>query len=571
MLVLGINTGHDSGACLTNGEKIIAAINEERLSRIKMHNGFPFLAVEEVISIAGVKFEDIDTVVVEGKYIMPTEDVGFELETADWKKNLIVKLGLDRFFLGSEFGLQLVRAGLKVDTLKTATTIRNYFSKKGYKGNVIFEDHHYCHAASAYYSQPNDDGLSITLDANGEGYCSRVYRCQNNKMELLHSIPCYHSPAYYYAYVTQILGFKPLRHEGKITGLAAYGNPSATAAIFAKYIYFDESFLSFTNKGGYHLKAMESLKMDLKGYSKEDIAAGIQFHTEKIICQYITAIIRKFIGNKLTNIFLSGGLFANVKINQRILELENVKSLFVFPNMGDGGINAGAAIGLAFEKNPELPKLKLDNVYLGRNFTDEDIVKEITKQNLISERSENIAADIAKCVVEGKVVARFNGAMEYGPRALGNRSIVYSAADSSVNTWLNNRLNRTEFMPFAPYVRDVDYKEYFLISEKDILPFNFMTITCDVTPKCKAEAPAITHVDGTARPQIISREMNPTYYDILTEYKNLTGVGVLVNTSFNMHEEPIINTPEEAINTFKRGGLDVLAIGNYLLYSENNK
>jgi len=204
-------------------------------------------------------------------------------------------------------------------------------------------------------------------------------------------------------------------------------------------------------------------------------------------------------------------------------------------------------------------------VYFGRNFSDDDILSELKKQNLTYRKSENISFDVAKLLSENKVVARFNGAMEYGPRALGNRSIIYSAKDKSVNTWLNQRLKRTEFMPFAPYVRDIDFKEYFKISDENITPFKFMTITCDVTDKCKQEAPAITHVDGTARPQIIFREQNPTYYDILTEYKKLIGVGVLVNTSYNMHEEPIINTPKEAIETFNLGGLDVLAIGNYIV------
>jgi len=569
MKILGINIGHDSGVSLIK-ENGYTAINEERLSRIKMHHGFPYLALDEVLNINDISLADVDAIAIEGKKIMPQFDVGFDEQEGDWKKQLLSKLGLDRFFLGSEAGLALTRTLLKPQVKGVKQKVESFLRQKGYKKEFVYIDHHEAHAASAYYSQAHDEGLAITLDASGEGYCSRVYLCKNNTMTLLHSIPCYHSPAYYYAYVTKLLGFKPLRHEGKITGLAAFGNPSATAAIFAKYIYFDSSMLSFANKGGYHLKAIESLKKDLKGFSKEDIAAGIQFHTEKIVCQYVTAVIRKFIGNQLTHVFLAGGLFANVKVNQRILELENVNSIFVFPNMGDGGLNMGAALSLWYEKNRSMPKLKLDNVYAGRNFTDQDIVKAIEESNMVSTRSENIAADVAKCIVDGKVVARFNGAMEYGPRALGNRSIVYSAADASVNTWLNNRLNRTEFMPFAPYVRDVDYKEYFLISEKDVIPFQFMTITSDVTPKGKAESPATTHVDGTARPQIVSRETNPTYYDILTEYKKLTGCGVLVNTSFNMHEEPIINTPAEAIATFQLGGLDVLAIGNYLLFSENN-
>jgi carbamoyltransferase len=255
-------------------------------------------------------------------------------------------------------------------------------------------------------------------------------------------------------------------------------------------------------------------------------------------------------------------------VNQRILELPEVKSVYIFPNMGDGGLNAGAALAAGFRYGFLKEKIALENLYLGKDFTDEEIESALKKQNLRYKKSENIASDIAESLLHKKVVARFSGRMEYGPRALGNRSIIYPATDKNVNTWLNQCLKRTEFMPFAPFVRNTDYKEYFEICEEHILPYKFMTITCCVTGKCRAEAPAITHVDGTARPQIIFHEANPVYYDILTEYKKRSGIGVLVNTSFNMHEEPIINSPEEAVLSFKTAALDMLAIGNFVAHRE---
>jgi carbamoyltransferase len=564
MRILGINIGHDSGAALIDNGKIIA-INEERLSRIKMHHGFPYKALDEVLSINKLSPKDIDMIVVEGKRIMPQFDIGFDEQTGDWKKAIVTKLGLDAFLLGTETGLGLVRTVLAPQVKKVKAGIEKYLDEKGFTQQVEYVDHHYCHAATAYYTQAEDEGLAITLDASGEGYCSKVYKCKGNRMELLHEVPCYHSPAYYYAYITKLLGFKPMRHEGKITGLAAYGNPVETGKILSQFIYFDKSKLSFVNKGGYHLAALNRLEKALKGFSKEDIAAGIQAHTEKITCEYVEALIEKYTANKPTNIFLAGGLFANVKVNQRVLEQDKVKSIYVFPNMSDGGVNLGAALAAGFDKGMLKERLVLQQVYLGRNFTDEDIEAELKKQQVNYHRASDLAKEVAQLLVDGKVVARFNGAMEYGPRALGHRSIIYSAKDKSVNTWLNQRLNRTEFMPFAPYVRDVDHAEYFKVAAEHIHPFRFMTVTCDVTEKCKKEAPAISHVDDTARPQIISRENDPTYYDILTEYKKLTGLGVLVNTSFNMHEEPIINTPEEAVKTFRLGGLDVLAIGNFIV------
>lgn len=565
MNILGINIGHDSGAALIMDGKIVAAINEERLSRLKMHHGFPYLAIKEVLSIGNIFISQLDSIAVEGLKIMPQQEVGFEGKSTDWKKKLISAFGLEKFILGTESGLALTRAFLHFSVKKSKKEIAAYFKKQNFKGELIHVDHHLCHAATAFYTQSKNKGLAITLDASGEGYCSRVYECNDNKLTLLQSLYCYHSPAYYYAYITKLLGFKPLRHEGKITGLAAFGKPEKVSETLSEFIYFDKKLMSFVNKGGYHFEAMSKLKKALADFSKEDIAAGIQHWCEIITCEYVNALIEKYNGNKKTDVFLAGGLFANVKINQRIAEQNNVNSVFVFPNMGDGGVALGAALMVGFEKKSLQHKIELSNLYLGRNFNDVDIQNEFHHLKVPYKKSENIAHDVAIALAEGKVVARFNGAMEYGPRALGNRSIIYSAKDKSVNEWLNKRLNRTEFMPFAPFVRDVDYKDFFKIDESQTHPFRFMTITCDVTEKCKQEAPAITHVDGTARPQIVYRESNPSYYDILTEYKKITGHSVLVNTSFNMHEEPIINTPEEAIKTFQLGGLDMLAIGNFIV------
>lgn len=562
--LLGINVGHDSGATYLDDAGNLSAINEERLSRKKMHHGFPYLAIEEVLAIQNTSIAQLTHIAVEGKKITPQFDVGFDDTSSDWKKNIVNALNLDGFLLGTESGLSIVRAGLKGQVAKMHREIKKYFTDRGFTGEFEFVDHHECHAASAYYTQPHGDGLAITLDASGEGYCSKVYRCSGNQMQELHKLPCYHSPAYYYAYVTQILGFKPLRHEGKITGLAAFGDANKCLPVFEKYLQFDRDNLGFKNKGGYHHKAMQKLREAFKNDTKEDIAAAVQTHTENIVTAYIAEVIKRFNGGKPTHVFLAGGIFANVKLNQRVLATAGVESIYIFPNMGDGGINFGALVAYAYRKGLLDKRRVFDDVYFGRPFTDNDIEKDLKESGVNYRYSNNVAADVAQLLVDKKVVARFVGAMEYGPRALGARSIVYSPAEKSVNTWLNQRLNRTEFMPFAPYVRDVDAEEYFHL-KGDVYPYKFMTVTCDVTDKCKEQAPAIVHVDGTARPQVITREANPTYYDILTEYKKLTGCGVLVNTSFNMHEEPIINTPMEAIKTYQLGGLDVLAIGNFIV------
>lgn len=569
MNILGINTGHDSGATLLKGSQIIA-INEERLSRIKLHNGFPELAVKEVLAIAELTPDDINSIIVEGQFITPQADVGFDESTGDWKKKWLNTIGADRFLLGTEMGLSLTRLLLKVRTFGAHQQVLADLRRMGFTANPEFADHHACHAASAYFTQEHTKGLAITLDASGEGYCSKVYQCTEGDMKLVHQIPCYHSPAYYYGYITQILGFTPMRHEGKITGLAAFGKWEETYRILSSFIHFNPKSSKFVNTGGYHLKVMKKLESALGSYSKEDIAAGIQKLAEELVCLYVDNLVQKYGGGGKANLFLAGGIFANVKINQRIDELDAVNSIYIFPNMGDGGLNLGAAMISKTLADKDENRLNISNVFWGKNYTDIEIKSSLEEVKLDVVISDNIEGGIAKLLSEKKIVCRFSGAMEYGPRALGNRSIIYEARDKDLNIWLNEKLGRTEFMPFAPFVRDVDASDYFNIQGASLTPFKYMTMTCNVTDKCAQEAPAVVHIDRTARPQIITEKEHSSFYKILTAYKELTGIGVLVNTSFNLHEEPIVNTPQEAIATFQKSKLNALAIGNFLIQQNND-
>lgn len=560
--ILGINIGHDSGASLLVDSTAVACVNEERLSRIKMHQGFPFLSISEVLNIAKIDYSEIDVICIEGKEMLPIDYVSFEAK-GDLKKYFASIFKLEKFLLGTKLGLVICKYLLMPATYQKRKFIESFFKSKGFMGEFFYADHHHCHAATAYYTQPMNKGLAITLDASGEGWCSRIYACDNDKMTLLHSIPCYFSPAYYYAHVTKLLGFSPLKHEGKITGLAAYGNPKKTLEIFEKFITFDSKKMIFANNGGYHLEAFNKLRDALHEYSKEDIAAGIQAHTEQLVEKYITAAIKKFNNSAKANIFLSGGLFANVKVNQRVKSMPNVNSLYIFPNMGDGGLGTGAALAYLNKR------IDLSSLYLGKEHNDVNIEFLLGKYNLNYKISENIAKDTALEISRNKVIARYSGRMEFGPRALGNRSILYAAKDRATNQWLNEKLNRTDFMPFAPVVRDVDASKYFEIGQEEISLYKDMTIACFASKHSIKHAQATTHIDNTARPQIITRAQNPTYYDILSEYNKITGEGILVNTSFNLHEEPIINTPEEAILTFIKSGIDFLSLENYLIENKH--
>jgi carbamoyltransferase len=260
---------------------------------------------------------------------------------------------------------------------------------------------------------------------------------------------------------------------------------------------------------------------------------------------------------------LSGGVVANVKLNQRLKALPGVKRIFIHPNMGDGGCGTGAAL-LEFMEHERLRK-PIPDVFLGPAYSTPDILESLRRAQLTFDQYPSIEPKIAQLIAAGKVVARFNGRMEYGPRALGNRSILYHAREPEVNQWLNQRLGRTEFMPFAPATLyehrhacydGVDGGEY---------AAQFMTLTFDCTPEMKRTSPAAVHVDGTARPQLVTPTSNPSFHEILTEYHKLTGLPSVINTSFNMHEEPIVCTPDDAIRAFLQGNLEYLAIGEFLV------
>jgi carbamoyltransferase len=272
-------------------------------------------------------------------------------------------------------------------------------------------------------------------------------------------------------------------------------------------------------------------------------------------------------GRQKTAVCLSGGTFANVKLNQRFLEHAGVDSVFVIPPMPDEGQPLGAAIGsLQRHDRSHWRPDRLPDVFLGPDFTEPQMEAAIKQANLTYTRPKDMEATVAELLHQGRIVARFAGRMEYGPRALGNRSILAQPTDPAVNDWLNKRLKRTEFMPFAPSVLDTAVDKLFTGPfRKGLYSAEFMTITFDCTPWMRQHCPAVVHVDGTARPQIVTPTSNPSYYRIIQEYEKRSGLPVVINTSFNMHEEPIVCTPADAVRSFTQGHLDVLALGPFLV------
>lgn len=564
MKVLGISTGHDSGAAIVINGNLVAAINEERLSRNKLHIGFPAKSIDKVLEICNLKFSELEYIAIEGKKIDP-QNFGQEFLFENNSKKFLGYLKLDHFFLGTEVGIKFVRFVFNFVNYFRKRKIKKYFYEKGFKGKFESIEHHLAHAASAYFTQIENNGLAITMDGGGEGYCSHVYISKNNKLDLVHKITSYHSLAIYYGYITKILGFIPLRHEGKVLGLSARGKHEEVEKKLRKFIYFDKKKLKFINTGGYYKNAISKLEKELKNFTREDIAAGIQSISEKLMINFIDALINKFSKNKKTNIFLAGGIFANIKINQKIADLHNVNSCYVFPNMGDGGLGVGCALELSFRKKPSLLK-KRSSMSLGSRYDITNIKNLNIKHSIIECR--NIFQFIAEQLKKNKIIGIFEGKIEYGPRALGNRSIICSAENISINEQLNMKLKRSDFMPFAPCVMANDFYDLF---ETNLKPedFEYMTFTCKTKKICEDIVPAIVHIDKTARPQAVFENSNNFLYKILKEYKKISGVGLLINTSFNVHEEPIVETFTDAIKSAEMSKLDFLILERFVIKIEN--
>ena len=571
MKILGICDHIISGAAILEDGRVLAAVNEERLVRKKMVMGFPRKSIATVFELSNVSPEDIDYVAVAsqwGHFIDGYVDFDAGLFGVDrgLVKNLFFTVGSNLSFLRSKVP---VLERLYYDLRKPIYARRHDAVRKvlkeefGIQCPVEFIRHHFAHACSAYYSSGYKDALIVTMDGSGDGCSSHVYEVNGGKWKHLHQVPGFDSLGSYYGYVTHICGFKAGKHEGKITGLAAYGKDSYRDILYKFINYSDGTIVNIGNV--FYTAAVKKLKAALpKEFSKEDLATTIQTVSEEITNQYIEYWRNKT--NKM-DIALAGGLFANVKINQKIHEIPGVRSLFIHPAMSDEGLAVGAALALNYQIGPDPAQLNtrcFEHVYLGPEFTEAEITGTLDAEGVKYYASENIESEIARLISEGYVVAHFSGKMEYGPRALGNRSILYRPDDPSVNDWLNKNLKRTEFMPFAPstLAEDADRSYEGMAGAEDAA--RFMTITFQCTQEMKEKCPGVVHVDGTARPQLVRQKDNARYYKIIKTFKEMTGLSSIVNTSFNIHEEPIVCTPGDAVRAFKIGHLDVLTIDRFI-------
>lgn len=599
MNIIGVNFGHDAGLTYLKNGKVLFSIEEEKTSRVKQDFGWPATAWDYVANKFSISPGDIDLIVFGGQFYgsIGKNEIRYRFTKSDKYKNLEV---IDRL-------TAYLNITQKKISEKNKAVFKGELKRLGFtNARIVFEGHHLSHAASAYYCSPFDSDLVITCDGHGDGDAFMFYgKDPKEGLKLLHRIGFESSIGQFYSCITQLLGFRPTRHEGKITGLAAYGQEGELVDKFNSLFFYEgedlrrfpygqvnemaekykiDETLKLKEKiniktsesdigAAYGLNArilLEWLKSETSGHSKEDIAYACQKVTEEVILKECNRIYEKHFSDKSLKVSLAGGVFANVRVNQMIYELPWVENIFVQPAMGDSGLALGAAILADIDesdKDPLTREYAFVNTYHGPNYEEglDEFISGLDQSVYKAVKMETPGKEVAQLLADNVIVGLWQGSMEWGPRALGQRSIILNTFDKTVNQTLNDRLNRTEFMPFAPSVVDYRAKDYFPKYDENVPAADYMTITYDVLPEHHQVLQAVTHIDGTARPQVVQKATNPYYYEIISEFEKISGCGAIVNTSFNAHEEPIVSSPKVALNALATNRVDALVLNEYLI------
>jgi carbamoyltransferase len=577
-LVLGIASSHDASACVFRDGELVAAISEERLSRIKTDGShLPGLAIDAALAMAGAGRHDVDHVAMIYSHVpeaycrRPTLGKEVERRLSRLWKSINGRPNETQFFLNNL--LIHIRDHAPDRRFDEYFRRERFLAGEGFRPGtpVHFVDHHVTHAAAAAFYSGFAQAAVITMDGEGDlGVHHTSSVCTDGRLKCLHvSDDPGTSAGFFYMDVTELLGFRPLRHEGKVLGLAAFGDPHPLYATFKRALRLTDDGLSLTSDFAREAGALDRRKAfiaeAIRGHSRENVAAAAQAVFEESIVGLARNLMRE---TGMRHLALNGGVFANVKLNQRLAALPEVDRVFVYPGMSDTGNSVGAALMVLDRLGPGYFGHKahaLRDVYLGPSFTDGEVRAELERRGLSCERLDEgtLVERTAQAIHAGRVVGWFQGRMEFGPRALGNRSMIARPTDATINKTLNDRLDRTEFMPFAPSVLAEYADELFDDVEPGRHTAEFMTITYDVRAHWHDRIPAVVHVDGTARPQLVRKDRNPLYWRVLERYRQLSGIPLVLNTSFNVHEEPIVCQPKEAAQALVENRIDCLAIGTY--------
>ncbi|MDB5049477.1 MAG: putative carbamoyl transferase, carbamoyltransferase [Fibrobacteres bacterium] len=583
MYILGISCHyHDSAATLLKDGLVVAAAEEERFSRRKHDAGFPLAAIRWCLESQGIGIDQIDHIAFYEKPFLKFER--------------ILRQHLDNFPRSFKtFHMAMPK------WLTEKIRIRSVLKKQlGYRGDVLYVDHHLSHAAGAFLPSPFEEAAIVTVDGVGEWTTTAYGMGRGSSVELLRDIRFPHSLGLLYSAITAYLGFSVNNSEYKVMGLSPYGRMDRSAGrgsagdkaanpMYSKL----RQVIDIHEDGSYRLDMdyflfqhsdrmpAERLCRLLGGPVRrpeeellprhKDVAAAVQMITEDVVL----AILRH--AHHVTgcpNVVLSGGVALNSVCNGRILAETEFKNIWIQPNAGDAGNSMGAALFAHCAVLGRPRSYRLDHAYLGPEFSGAEIGKFLSDKGIRHSRfasREALVSEAARLLHAGQVVGWFQGRMEWGPRALGARSILADPGRPDMQAILNEKVKHREaFRPFAPAVCAEDADEYFQCDSPLPLPADFMLMVYPIREKWRARLPAVTHVDGTGRLQTVRRAANPLYYDLIKEFGTLSGIPMLVNTSFNIRGEPIVCTPGDAYRCMMGTGIDCLFIGDFLVRREDN-
>ena len=586
--ILGISAFyHDSAAALLKNDEVVAAAQEERFSRVKHDAGFPVKAIEYCLREAGISVEDISLIVFYDKPLLKFERL------------------LETYYSFAPRGLQSFSAAIPV-WIKEKLFLKDIIRKsiKGLSKNkkvrlprILFPEHHLSHAASCFYPSPFDKSAILTIDGVGENATAAIGIGEGNQVKLIKRIEFPHSLGLLYTAFTYYLGFRVNSGEYKVMGLAPYGEPKYADVIRDNLItikddgsiWMDMQYFNYTvgltmvNDKFCGLFGIPPRKPETKLQQIHmDIAASVQKVTEEVVLKMANHA-REVTG--LDNLCMAGGVALNCVANGKLLRKNWFKDIWVQPAAGD----AGGAIGAAYLGwymylgNERTDRSVMKDSYLGPAFTDvgvKQVIEEHKPFYKFYENFDELAKEVAEKISAGKVVGWFQGRMEWGPRALGNRSILGDPRNSQMQRTLNLKIKfRESFRPFAPAVLEEDVSDYFDLDR----PSPYMLLVAPVKQQIRTKLdkensasgldklkivrsaiPAITHVDYSARVQTVSESDNPRFYKLIRKFKEKTGTSVLINTSFNVRGEPIVCTPQDAYKCFMKTEMDYLVIGNYI-------
>lgn len=548
MYILGIHVGHDSNVALIKDGAIVADIAEERLAGIKHFSETPTRAIEFCLNQAKITMDEIDIIAV--------------ASLNEVKKNpyFVTTLGLEG------------ELSPRHSSIHPAAYIKTY--KVNPHTEVVHIDHHLAHAASAYFTSGyNDRCLIVTADGIGEdGVSLAIWRGEGGDIEPLMKVGAEGSLGWFYGVVTEALGWWVGDGEGKTMGLAPYGRVDRTFGVLDNFApHYKDGVLSspydfgtpyyWTTTGSFHwhFKDAESIKELIAKYGREDIAAEAQRLLEEEMLGIILSWLDK---EKVSRLCSSGGVFLNIKLNQRAWESKKITHQHIFPNAGDAGLGVGAALYAYYNTTKEKGIKPISNIYWGPEYSDEEIEKTLKERNIPYEFCEDISKRCAEFLSQGKILGWFQGRMESGPRALGNRSILIDPGKRENKDIINKKVKfREPFRPFCPSLPLEAADKYLENWRME----RYMITSFKAREETRDEVPAVVHVDGTLRPQIVEKTQNEKFWYLLTEFGRLTGTPVLLNTSFNIKGEPIVCSPRDAIRCFYDTGMDYLAMGNFLI------